>query len=84
MNSCGRTPTRSWPSPTDAACTRADVTPPPCDADFNDDGQVDFFDYLDFVAAFNAEDAAADFNGDQIIDFFDYLDFVQAFDAGCG
>jgi hypothetical protein len=26
----------------------------PCDADFNKDGTVDFFDYLDFVAAFDA------------------------------
>jgi hypothetical protein len=54
-----------------------------CPADFNNDGQSDFFDYLDFAAAFDAEDASADFNGDQQIDFFDYLDFVQAFDAGC-
>jgi len=54
-----------------------------CDADFNGDNQVDFFDYLDFAAAFDAEDPAADFNGDDQIDFFDYLDFVQAFDEGC-
>jgi len=52
-------------------------------ADFNGDRQVDFFDYLDFVAAVDAEAPGADFNGDQIIDFFDYLDFVAAFDAGC-
>ena len=56
---------------------------PPCAADFNGDGQVDFFDYLDFVQAFNDEDPSADFNGDGQVDFFDYLDFVQAFDAGC-
>lgn len=43
----------------------------------------DFFDYLDFVAAFASEDPAADFNADSMIDFFDYLDFVLAFDAGC-
>jgi hypothetical protein len=54
-----------------------------CLADFNADGIADFFDYLDFVAAFDAEDPAADFNGDQTVDFFDYLDFVAAFDAGC-
>jgi hypothetical protein len=52
-------------------------------ADFNTDGQIDFFDYLDFAAAFDTEDPAADFNADNQIDFFDYLDFVQAFDAGC-
>jgi hypothetical protein len=54
-----------------------------CPADFNHDGQVDFFDYLDFVAAFDAEDISADFNGDNQVDFFDYLDFASAFDQGC-
>jgi hypothetical protein len=54
-----------------------------CRADFNRDGTADFFDYLDFVAAFSTGDSTADFNGDGTIDFFDYLDFVQAFDAGC-
>jgi hypothetical protein len=52
-----------------------------CDADFNGDNQVDFFDYLDFVAAFDAEDSSADFNGDNQVDFFDYLDFASSFDA---
>ena len=51
-----------------------------CEADFNGDNQVDFFDYLDFVAAFDAEDDSADFNGDNQVDFFDYLDFAAAFD----
>ena len=57
--------------------------PPFCPADFNRDGTVDFFDYLDFVSAFADEDPTADFNGDAIVDFFDYLDFAQAFGAGC-
>ncbi len=56
---------------------------PPCPSDFNDDGVVDLFDYLDFVAAFAAEDPGADFNADTVIDFFDYLDFVAAFSSGC-
>jgi hypothetical protein len=51
-----------------------------CDADFNGDNQVDFFDYLDFAGAFDAEDPSADFNGDNQVDFFDYLDFVASFD----
>ena len=55
----------------------------PCPADFNRDGVADFFDYLDFVAAFSAEDPSADINGDAVVDFFDYLDFAAAFDAGC-
>jgi hypothetical protein len=54
-----------------------------CPADFNADGTVDFFDYLDFVAAFDVESPSADFNGDQTVDFFDYLDFVAAFDTEC-
>lgn len=55
----------------------------PCKADFNGDGILDFFDYLDFVAAFSGNDPSADFNGDGVIDFFDYLDFVAAFAEGC-
>jgi hypothetical protein len=50
----------------------------PCDAaDWNGDGQVDFFDYLDFVQDFS--DDNADYNNDGQTDFFDYLDFVQDF-----
>ncbi|MBU6412413.1 MAG: hypothetical protein KGS45_02980 [Planctomycetes bacterium] len=59
------------------------ITPPPCPADFNADTVIDFFDYLDFVSAFAANQPAADFNADTVIDFFDYLDFVAAFASGC-
>jgi len=55
----------------------------PCDADFNADGAVDLFDYLDFVNVFAINDSSADFNHDTVVDFFDYLDFVAAFAAGC-
>ncbi len=54
-----------------------------CAADFNLDGAVDFFDYDDFVVAFETGTPDADFNGDGAIDFFDYDDFVVAFEAGC-
>jgi hypothetical protein len=54
-----------------------------CAGDFNNDGSVDFFDYLDFVDAFSTNAATADFNHDGSIDFFDYLDFVSAFSLGC-
>ncbi|MBU6412728.1 MAG: hypothetical protein KGS45_04585 [Planctomycetes bacterium] len=54
-----------------------------CPADFNDDGTIDFFDYLDFVAAFSSGANTADFNGDTVIDFFDYLDFVAEFSSPC-
>jgi enediyne biosynthesis protein E4 len=55
----------------------------PCAADFNADGSADFFDYLDFVAAFAAGDLSTDVNGDFEVDFFDYLDFVEWFDRAC-
>jgi cytochrome c peroxidase len=54
-----------------------------CASDFNCDGSVDFFDYLDFVADFAGQVPAADFNEDSVIDFFDYLDFVSGFSGGC-
>ena len=59
------------------------IRTPRCLADFNRDGVLDFFDYLDFVDAFASNLASSDFNGDGIIDFFDYLDFVDAFSRGC-
>jgi fibronectin-binding autotransporter adhesin len=54
-----------------------------CNSDYNGDGQVDFFDYLDFVSDFSVEAPDADFNGDNTIDFFDYLDFVNEYARGC-
>jgi hypothetical protein len=55
----------------------------PCVVDYNDDGFVDFFDYLGFVDAFQAGTPDADFNADDFIDFFDYSEFVEAFEIGC-
>ena len=63
--------------------TDTTITLSNCAADFNNDATVDLFDYLDFVAAFAANQSIADFNDDTVIDFFDYLDFIQAFSAGC-
>ena len=66
--------------------TLAGITVPgngACPSDFNSDGTVDFFDYLDFVSAFANNEIAADFNDDGTVDFFDYLDFVAAFSTGC-
>lgn len=54
-----------------------------CPADWNGDNVVDFFDYLDFLDAFNSGTLAGDFNDDQVVDFFDYLDFVNEFSSGC-
>jgi hypothetical protein len=54
-----------------------------CSADFNQDGFLDFFDYDEFVGAFETGDPRTDFNLDGFLDFFDYDAFVQAFEIGC-
>ena len=60
---------------------------PSCPADFNGDGFLDFFDYLDYVGCFEEgacpPGTTADFNRDDFVDFFDYSDFVSAFEVGC-
>jgi uncharacterized membrane protein len=61
----------------------ADLGAAECRADFNANGTLDFFDYLDLVAAFDASEPASDYDGNGTIDFFDYLDFVDDFAAGC-
>jgi hypothetical protein len=51
--------------------------------DFNLDGFVDFFDYDDFTAAYQAgTDMSADWNYDGFIDFFDFDDFSAQFQSG--
>jgi hypothetical protein len=55
----------------------------PCAADFDGNGQADFFDYLEFAQAFSSDDPRADVDGNGQVDFFDYLEFAAAFDAGC-
>jgi subtilisin family serine protease len=54
-----------------------------CIADFNASGTIDFFDYLDFITAFDADNDQADINRDGIVDFFDYLNYVSAYEQGC-
>ncbi|GAB4384953.1 MAG: hypothetical protein Kow0022_09160 [Phycisphaerales bacterium] len=54
-----------------------------CDADFNNDGMLDFFDVQAFLEAFSVSDPSADFNHDSLFDFFDVQAFLQAFSAGC-
>jgi hypothetical protein len=54
-----------------------------CPPDFNGDGFLDFFDYDEYVEAFERGDPATDFNGDGFLDFFDYDGFVLAFETGC-
>ena len=54
-----------------------------CGPDFNCDGFLDFFDYDDFVGAFEGGDPRADYNGDEFADFFDYDAFIADFETGC-
>ena len=60
---------------------------PPCPADFDGDGFVDFFDLDAFVACFEGDPCppgkSADFDGDGFVDFFDFDAFVAAFEQGC-
>lgn len=51
--------------------------------DVNGDLFLDFFDYDEFVDAFESGDPKGDFNRDGFPDFFDFDEFVAAFEAGC-
>lgn len=54
-----------------------------CYPDFTADGQLDLFDFLAYVNAFNAGDLQADCDNNGALDLFDFLCFVNAFNAGC-
>ena len=54
-----------------------------CRPEFNCDGFLDFFDYADFVEAFETGQPRADYNRDGFIDMFDYMWFVDDFEIGC-
>jgi hypothetical protein len=55
----------------------------PCYGDFDGNGQLSLFDFLDFVNSFNAQDHDADCDQDGDFLLFDFLCFVNAFNAGC-
>jgi hypothetical protein len=54
-----------------------------CYPDFTGDGELDLFDFLAFVNAFNAVDPSADCDETGSFDLFDFLCFTNAFNAGC-
>ena len=55
-----------------------------CLADFNNDGNVNFFDVSAFIAAFNAQDPAADIAAPfGVWNFFDISAYIAAFNQGC-
>jgi hypothetical protein len=57
--------------------------PSVCQPDLNGDGELNFFDVMDFLDQFNGGDLSADFNNDGSLDFFDFGAFLGAFNAGC-
>jgi len=59
------------------------IDPEACQADFVEDGVLNFFDISIFLAAFNAQDPSADFTSDGRWNFFDISAFLTAFNAGC-
>lgn len=54
-----------------------------CVADFNSDGELNFFDVQEFLSAFSAHDPSADITGEGVFDFFDVQEFLALFAAGC-
>ena len=48
-------------------------------ADFDDDGEVGFSDFLEFARAFNTDNAAFDLDGSGLVDFQDFLEFARNF-----
>ncbi len=55
----------------------------PCAADFNNDGNLDFFDVQAFLGAFTAHHPTADINSDGIWNFFDVQQYLALFSTGC-
>lgn len=54
-----------------------------CYPDFTGEGDLDLFDFLQFVNEFNDQTDRADCEDDDLYDLFDFLCFVNAFNAGC-
>ncbi len=54
-----------------------------CQADFNDDGNVNTQDVIAFLNAWNAQDTSADINGDGLINTQDVTAFLNIWNAGC-
>ncbi len=57
-----------------SACSRAD---------WNEDGVIDFNDFLAFLNDYNGENPCADLNGDGVVDFNDFLEFLNIYNLGC-
>jgi hypothetical protein len=56
---------------------------PPCAADLNGDGALNFIDVSAFLDAYSMNDPIADFSDDGIINFFDIAAYLDLFNNGC-
>lgn len=54
-----------------------------CAADFNADGNLDFFDVSAFLNAYIAADLSADLDSNGELNFFDVSSFLAQYSAGC-
>jgi hypothetical protein len=55
-----------------------------CDADFDGNGLVNFFDFSAFITAFNSQSSQADLAAPfGVWNFFDVNAFINAYNAGC-
>lgn len=54
-----------------------------CYADFDGNGVLDLFDFLEFQNEFNAQTPRADCTGDGLYNLFDFLCYVNEFNEGC-
>ncbi len=66
-----------WFGPGSTECVEA------CPADLTMDGNLNFLDVSDFLAAFAASDPVADFEADGSFNFLDVSAFLAAFAEGC-
>ncbi len=59
-------------------------TPPPCPADINADGLLNFFDVAAYIALYNADDPRADLAAPfGTLNFFDLAAYINLYNAGC-
>jgi len=54
-----------------------------CIADFNDDGEVNSLDFIDYLNAFSSGDLSADMDGNGVINSLDFVIFLNEFNEGC-
>lgn len=62
----------------------ADLLGNACDADFNNDGSVNFLDFVQLTGAFQTANPLFDLNGDGIVNFLDISLFVPSFNGTPG